>query len=252
MHLLVTDVDLFHPGVVPDIPAQFPDLGVEGQGDLVGAVFGKPGQLGQIHIGHKGIGGKAHLRGVGGDIGPVRLEDLPGLVGHADLPQHLIAGLGHQAHQIVVFQHHFDLLGALRLVVPLVEPLHAVHQHPAQFHDGGHGLPAAGDLTLHLVNEVLHPGGHGHVEAVRVGGDGGKALVGAAPLHVQTVLILQQLADGAPLALALAGAHLAQLMEGGLKFIIAAHKTCGTATGKIVLFQHQHLFPGFRQSSGGG
>ena len=208
------------------------------------AVLRKPRKLRQIDIGHKDVWREAHLGRVRRNIGPVRLEYLARLVRNAYLAQHLVTGLGHKAHKVIVFQHHFDLLRALRLVVPLIQPLHAVHQHPPELQHRRHGFPAAGHLPLHLVDEVLHARGHGDVEAVRVCRNGSEALIGAAPFHVQPVVVLKKLAHRAALPLPFARAHLAQLVQGGLKLVLPAHEASGAATGEIVLFQHKHLLAG--------
>ena len=107
-------------------------------------------------------------------------------------------------------------------------------------------------MAFHLVDEVLNACGHGDIEAIRIGRDGGKAFVRAAPFDIQPVFILKQLPHRAALALTLAGAHLAQLVQGRFKFIITADKACGTASGQVVLFEHEHLFPGFCKIGRGG
>ena len=134
----------------------------------------------------------------------------------------------------------------------LREPVDAVVQHAAQLHHRGHGLARAGDLPLHLVNEVLHPGRHGDIEAVRVGGDGREGFVCGHPLDVELVSAVEQLSHRAEGAALLAVSHLAQLVKGRLKLVLAALEACGTAAGEIVLFQHQDLLAFRGKIAGGG
>ena len=84
------------------------------------AVLRKPRQLRQVYIGHEGIGREAHLGGISRDIRPVGLEDLARLIGNADPAQHLIAGLRDKAHEVIILEHHFDLLQSLRLVMAFI------------------------------------------------------------------------------------------------------------------------------------
>ena len=68
--------------------------------------------------------------------------------------------------------------------------------------------------------------------------------MGSTPLHIQLVLILQQLSHRAAGPSFFAVTHLAEFVQRGLKFIRAAAEAGGAASGQIVLFQHQHFFPG--------
>ena len=84
------------------------------------AVLRKPGQLCQVHVGHESIWCEAHLGGIGRNIRPIGLEDLARLIGNADPAQHLIAGLRDKAHEVIILEHHFDLLQSLRLVMAFI------------------------------------------------------------------------------------------------------------------------------------
>ena len=198
--------------------------------------------MGQIYIGHVGVHRKGHFRGIRRDIGPVGLKDVASFFGNAYPHEHLLAGYGDNPHQVVILEQHLDLLGRRGFIVASSEPVNAVVQHSAQLHDGGHRLPRAGDLTLHLVDEVLHTGGHRNIEAVGICGDRAERFVCRTPLDIELVLILHQLAHRAEGAALFAVAHLAQLVQGGLKLVLASFEAGCTAAGQIVLFQYQHLF----------
>ena len=124
------------------------------------------------------------------------------------------------------------------------EPVNAVMEHAAQLQNGRHGFPAAGDLTLHLVDEGLYARGHGDIEAVRVCRHRGKGFMGGTPLHIQFVGVFEKLSHRAAGAAFFSVAHLAELMERCLKFVIAAAEACGAAAGQIVLFQHKNFLSG--------
>ena len=244
VHPVVPDIDPADFCVVPNISAQFPDPGVKGHGDLMAAIFGKPGQMRQINISHIGVNGKAHVRGIGGDIGPVRFKDAFCFFRDADPVQHLFRGDRHNAHQVIIFQQHLHLGRRRGLVVVGGQPVDAVVEHAPQLQHSRHGLPAAGNLTLHFIDECLYTRGHGDIEAVRVCRYGTKRFMGCAPLHVQLVGILQKLSYGAAGTAFFPVAHLAKLMERCLKFVIAATEAGGTTAGQVVLFQHKHFLPG--------
>ena len=125
-HSVVSDINPADFCVVPHISAQLPDPGVKGHGDFMAAVFGKPGKMRQVHIGHIGVDGKAHVGGIGGDIGPVGLEDPFRFLRDADPVQHLLRRDRHHAHQVIVLEQHFHLGRGRGLVVVSSQPVDPV------------------------------------------------------------------------------------------------------------------------------
>ena len=134
------DVYPGHFGVVPDIPAHVAYALVEGKGYFVAAPRRHPGHLRQIHIGHKGIDGEGYVRRIGRDIRPIALKDVLGLLRQPNHVADLVAGHRYQLHQIAVFEQHLNLGQALRLIVVLGQPVHAVAHHTGHFHDVRHRL----------------------------------------------------------------------------------------------------------------
>ena len=113
-----------------------------------------------------------------------------------------------------------------------------------ELEEGGGGFAAAGDIALHLVDEVLYAEGHGVVLA----GAQGDSAVGLGDGHelylVEDAELLEELIEVAAVA---GGAHVAELVERGFKFEAPADKTCGKAAGEIVPLGEQDLFAGVHQ-----
>src|SRR5699024_7456238 len=183
LYLIVLHVDLRDLGVVPDVAALLPDAPVEGQGYLVAAHFADIGLEIEVHPEHLRVDGEAHLGGVHADVVPVALVDMPRLLRHAELYEHLVRRHGYAAHEVGPFQEHGQLG---RVVVVLVEPVHPIAYHPRELHEVLHGGAAARHGLFHRVEEALLVRGYGHVVALfRLGAYGAEGLVHRHPLHVE-------------------------------------------------------------------
>ena len=88
------------------------------------------------------------------------------------------------------------------------------------------------------------------MKAVRVCRHRGKGFVDRTPLHIQFVGVFEKLSHRPAGAAFFSVAHLAQLVECCLKFVIAAAEACGTAAGQVVFFQHKNFLSGRRQPGG--
>ena len=113
-----------------------------------------------------------------------------------------------------------------------------------QGEEGGGRFTAAGDVALHLVDEILHAEGHGVV----LSGVEGDDPVGFGDRdEFYLVEDAQLLKKGVEVAAVAGGAEVAELVQRGLELEAAADEAGGEAAGEIVPFSEQHLLAGIRQ-----
>ena len=118
------------------------------------------------------------------------------------------------------------------------EPANAVGEHSPKLQHRCDALARSGHGAFHLVDERLYAHGHGYIKAVvRIRADGAKGLFRGDPVHIQPVTVEQR----AHRTLMLALAHLTHFMECCFKLEASSAERCGTATGEIMLFQHEDL-----------
>ena len=105
-----------------------------------------------------------------------------------------------------------------------------------------HLVAAAGHILLHLVDERINTGRHGHIHRRTVGvfGDHAEAIGYLLPFHLHTVL----LKDPAHITGILHRSQIAQLVQRGLDFEATSAEAAGTAAGQIMLLDQQCLFAG--------
>ena len=153
----------------------------------------------------------------------------------------LVDGVGGDAHEVGVLalEHR-----RVRVAAHLGEVGHGPAALVRQGEEGGRGLAAAGDVGLHLVDEVLHAEGHGIVLA-RVERDGPVSLGDRDEFYL--VQDAELLKEGVEVAAAARGAEVAELVERGLELEAPSDEAGGEAAREIVPLREQHLFAGPRQ-----
>ena len=217
--------DVLDLGVIPDLAALFEDGVRKGAAYAVGAVLRHLGAEADVEPDHEGIVQEAELVLGRAEIGPVDVENLLRLLGHLDGVEHLVDGVGGDAHEVGVLALEH---GGVRVAARLGEVAHGPAALAGELEEGGGGFAAAGDVALHLVDEVLNAEGHGVV----LPGAQGDAAVGLGDGHelylVEDAELLEEVVEVATVA---GGAHVAELVERGLELEAPADETCGEAAG---------------------
>ena len=233
-------------GMIPDIAAQFPDAGVHGQADLVGAHLGHPGVPGDVADDHRAVVQKAQPVAVHTQIAPVGIEDIPGRLGHFEGFQHLIHRVAARLDEVGEMGLHIVRIGVAvhRVGVGLGVP-HLV----AELEEFRHGFAGARHILLHPVDEGLHAEGHLAVIFL-IGGDQVVGLGDADP--VDLVLHPQLPEEGADITGFGGRTKVVELVQAGLELEAAPLEAGGKAAGQIVLFQQQAGIAPLQHTDGGG
>ena len=179
---------------------------------------------------------------------PVLITYTPFFRGHLQRLEHLVDRVGRRAQvvRILLFEHFgVGLAAGGRQVVAGLEGLRA------QIEEFLDRLAAAGDILLHLFDEVLPSGRQGRVDrrlAVACDGDDAEIVRHLIPVDIQAELVHDGLAAVAGVV---GGAEFAQLVQGGLELEAPSAEAGRDAAGQVVLLDEQGLFAGLRQTAGG-
>ena len=127
-------------------------------------------------------------------------------------------------------------IGRIRISVNGIGISLSVPNLVAQFKELLHGLPGAGDILLHFVDERFHAKGHFTVIFL-VRGDQMICFRNANPVHL--VLHPQFPEQGADISRGFRRAKVIQLMQTGFKLKPPSFEAGGKSAGQVVLFQEQ-------------
>ena len=201
-------------------------------------VFGNVGAALHILVHHRGVMDESQMLHVNAEIAPVGREDVLAFFRQLERVENLLRAVRAAAQHVGIFRlQHLRVRIALRGR----DVGDAVEHLLEQVEKLGHLLARAGDILFHLVDEIVDPGGHGHVHGAAVGilGDHTEAVLALMPVQLDTVGI----EDPAGVAGIVRRAEVAELMQRGLDLKAAANEACGRAAGEIVLFDQQRLPP---------
>ena len=228
--------ELLCAAVEPDLAAQFPEALDHGSGELVGGVGQNVGTAGGVLVHHGGIVDEGQVLHVDAQVAPVDREDILALLGQFQRVKDLLGAVGAGFEHVGVGRA--QNLG-IRAAAGGGDVGDAVQHFLEEVEKLDHLLPGAGNIDLHLVDEGVDTGGHGHIHdaAVAVGGDAAEAVSHLDEVCFHAVGVHH----GAQIAGVVRGAVVAELMQRGIDLEAASHKAGGRAAGQVVLLDEQGL-----------